>query len=780
MDANTVEKCDGTLDRFLINKWKVQKNKNIDVKELNGRYLITLNFKQSNVMRSNIRMGIIENCDEKICCIEFDPKYLPPTFIHKLPKKQNGELEFIFIITDTAHKLFKNEIRTVLDQIITNTEGVTKCMIVDTDKTLSILLETNHICIHADFTGTSYEEVIDSTPMNQLIGGFIHDTKINLTEYVTHHEHTYMSNAIKPKEFNNAKNTNTKVGTNSTNTELYNGNTMQRIHRLNNIYFDVYVFHVIINTDIIYTLDNIKRVQTLQYVLQNQQEHLNATNNNVTKNILYFLLNPVWNLQEKLEQIVSLAKKNKRCLILLERVTKTNDKTRSSASNFYEFDEYVGNVFQQVIGSIKEPYKLPLHIYTQGLKNSFIKRNPYVEDVVNFFPTNQKRSNNEYKFYEFFGKTKAMFQHTWWMHYYFDPITVCKQGRILSLYGTCWYTTLINMILLTKELRDELHNIWLRINENKNELNVLCPNYQDEQIKCIDYDTCPMYFARESRSNSNDKYLKTVRTMLLRLYANIFIYDYKLHYQDRQTILRLSATIKDDLQDKDRVLDKIEKGNVLEDADIALIEGKHVTSKEIFLTMTSVVDDKTKWSYWDSNTKVTGKPWYIVSTNPTQRVITSTSNVRYILKSAYISIHQEGKQTAHAICGFYCNDMYYIQDPNDEVPYMCPWYDKDKLILFLQQHYIHNSDRYNKAHITLGIYCVEDDVLKIWRDQKNALHFGGGKTMKNAVKDRVIINGYKRSFIVHRNNQGKKYVKINGEHKLLSALKGRYKKALST
>jgi hypothetical protein len=41
---------------------------------------------------------------------------------------------------------------------------------------------------------------------------------------------------------------------------------------------------------------------------------------------------------------------------------------------------------------------------------------------------------------------------------------------------------------------------------------------------------------------------------------------------------------------------------------------------------------------------------------------------------------------------------------------------------------------------------------------------------------KIMLNGYKRRFVVHKDTSGNQYIKLNGNIKRLSSLKGKYTK----
>ncbi len=727
---------------------------------LKGKYVVFFN----GLFEPNLVQPSHQSYFAEISCFEMNPLFLSDLFTN-ISKNSNGDIEIVFILPKldkNVNSEYTQQISESTDEVLDNLPDNGKYLIIDYSDTSQEKVEKNKVYITINKPNTyslqALKNVLEDAYMSKIVSDFFHDTRTDIGNYVQNSEYANMSEMIQPKNLKN-------VNSLSKNSKGERGNSFAS----NDLFFDLYVFRLFPDFHRVYQSNDIyKRVQTIKYDMPEAK-------NQRTKKILQFLINPYWDLDKKIMQILELAKKHKRCLMIIENAQPNSPKID------------VWNIKSKLIlltlektfnfSKLSLDSEVSFSVYVRDIPKMFA-RNRYFEDVVNFDTIAdyiRAESTIDFKFEKKVSTSEN--KDDWWMSYYFDPLRICKKGRLLQTYGTCWFNVYLNMIILNMDLRNELHYTWLKISNKPEEMKRLCPNTSDD--KCLDYNVCPSSFVNETN------YIQSLRDMLLRLYANIFIYNYKMFTpQNHQTLLKLSVKIRQHNKVNEANVNipfndinkAIQSNQELDRAMINQLRPFYVTTEVLFDLLSSVIENKSKISHYrlHNNYDKYKMPWYIIIGYPLTQ---NYDNKNYSLMSCYIELLDKDSDNlvkkGHGVTGFCCGNTYFVYDSNDQEPFECEWHTEIGLQNILKQN---KYKIFNNISIPVGILVLNENLRKTWTNTSNVLPPQGGKSRKQSTVDKVSMKGYKRHFVVHKTSDDKKYVKVNGEIKLLSSIRGKYTK----
>jgi hypothetical protein len=228
---------------------------------------------------------------------------------------------------------------------------------------------------------------------------------------------------------------------------------------------------------------------------------------------------------------------------------------------------------------------------------------------------------------------------------YFIDKKVCSYGKIKQFTGTCWTNSVINSLLLSNDsslLLKGYYSNWLKTSteEEKNEI------FSMGLEKCA-HNNFPL------------------KKFLLIVIYNVLIKNTKANKYDKNFIARVAALLKYEIT-KNNDYNKIV---TLKDAEIYSHKGPMVLALRIIIEELFGKIDK---SLQNINNRDSMLQSYSMNKNillinePGNKIPKELdmNNKKYILSSSLILVG-DNKGWPHVICGFKCDDEYYIYDSND-------------------------------------------------------------------------------------------------------------------
>jgi hypothetical protein len=665
--------------------------------DLSAYYLIVFN-EESLTPKLTVHMmyGLM------VSCLELNPIYLCQQPFLKYIAKQ--AVSFVFV-----YPAFKDEKINDYVLYLQNIKEIVKSLD-ENSKAISITIATDKYG-GKDYTSkitikTSYVDKLENTErcksllknksLLYLVEGFIVDTcKMDkMIENIVH-------NAMQPKHH----------------TKYHNIATMQNI--------DLYVFNIVMSPLSLYEEKENEREYSARV------QHLEFKD----KQILHIVVNPLWKLQDRLDTILSLVQKKKPCLLLLEDVTNTNTKIKPLLSSRWKTEMKSASktdVFQSIQTFLETYQKTsvsesqPINVY---YRMSHAGKFYSLKNVVNFYDRNLTILDKDKEKWRTIFEQFNYISDLWWAKYYFDPIHSCKHGRLFQIYGTCWFNSYLNMVFLTKEVREEIHKTWLTVISDQKMQKAVCPNWGENM--CIDFNQIPILAAQSA------DYDNMMRNILLQLYANIYIYDYKPRVDfDEQLVLRLALLQKKSEGNSDitdDIKNVIAKGESLKNYMYTFDEGNVIGYKQFHKLLQTVLVDKDKVMSIDNNSlkkEISSKieDIYILDENSAnlknageqmplflvvELKVTSPSKVpesisfyknKYSLKSGILFIYGLSN---HVLMGFSCNGINYVYDSQYTELIECNWYNLRNIQL--HERYQNKIGSSMNVQCKFAIYCKDEE-----------------------------------------------------------------------
>lgn len=222
---------------------------------------------------------------------------------------------------------------------------------------------------------------------------------------------------------------------------------------------------------------------------------------------------------------------------------------------------------------------------------------------------------------------------------YFIDKKVCSYGKIKQFTGTCWTNSVINSLLLSNDsalLLKGYYSNWLSIStqEEKNEI------FSMGLEKCA-HNNFPL------------------KKFLLIIIYNVLIKNTKANKYDKNFIARVAALLKYQITGNNNY----NKIVTLKDAEIYSHKGPMILALRIIIEeLFGKIDNNNSMPQsYSMNKNILLISKYDNKNIPKEL---DMNNKKYILSSSLISVG-DNKGWPHVICGFKCDDEYYIYDSND-------------------------------------------------------------------------------------------------------------------
>jgi hypothetical protein len=314
---------------------------------------------------------------------------------------------------------------------------------------------------------------------------------------------------------------------------------------------------------------------------------------------------------------------------------------------------------------------IPPYLY-DTIKGSYT---PPVTDTTSY-PFKSPVDNKTYLFYEIRNRKKS--SNDWWIDYCLRS-PPCARNRLLQLDGTCWFSSVINCMLLT----DALFNWWSKIEYDQGAFDIFEKLIKDQNDQSQTNNTNNVKRTRRSNKNAVKDFRKKTENdyFLLEDYVkkNILLdFLHRIHHGSLKvndhTILFLSKMINP----------KISKQN----------DGYHPFPAiqymvQIFGDKSAMVSECTSLygiDYQIENLPVT-QPDIIIfgETSPGEHGLKKIVG-NYKIACSVIGIGLEDStekkkvkptdrdRNGHAIAGLFCGDEPYIYDANNIVARNTHWY----------------------------------------------------------------------------------------------------------
>jgi hypothetical protein len=399
--------------------------------------------------------------------------------------------------------------------------------------------------------------------------------------------------------------------------------------------------------------------------------------------------------------------------------------------------------------------------------------------------------------------------------YYFDKKRQCTYGKLRQFdRDTCWFNATLNMILLDDTIRSEIMHYWkTHVQQNKKLYEKICPIHDIQNGYCMQYDACPRVLHQDYKQARDNpwqiwkpkheiQYIESIRTYILRLFANIYIYKY-LPKPTKNKNVMLNAAVHARLPPSKIKLEhelfnkhhqyiadgKKPNLNVLKD----------IGASDDIVTNTVVTYLKAALQDNFHNHKVPYPEGAYAPELDIQSIVESNDYTRedkrfHGFDVRHMTFHQtkpisefhlNGKKyvlTAcilvliahrdHAVCGFRCNGEYYVYDSQNKT-IKTDWhlgkFEGVEGMIMLKYLVYARSDSNTGAVNSRSSNIGNSNDNSVTNDNTTY----GGKS-KSASKKKLHFKDTNRTYTVRKNKDNEKYIIVQKEKIKLSAIKGRY------
>jgi hypothetical protein len=137
------------------------------------------------------------------------------------------------------------------------------------------------------------------------------------------------------------------------------------------------------------------------------------------------------------------------------------------------------------------------------------------------------------------------------------------------------------------------------------------------------------------------------------------------------------------------------------------------------------------------------------------------------------AIRISSKDLNHLVCGYKCDEKYYIYDSNS-ITVECNWNNRDFENYTQIYNKLYKGGDAKKVYPIFLLY-TKQTTAKVLLEENQVTYIENGGRNKKVTKDKVVIKQNKKVYVVNTNKNKERYITVNKEKILLSTLRGKYK-----